>query len=617
LKEKRGSWRSTLILVVVLIFLFAQAIVAINGTRVNETEIINNDTFEDNPEEDPEIIKIIKVFAEPVKAFIGEIIHITAILTDENETPIEGEEVEFYKDDEFLDTAITDEEGIASFNLATNMFDLGTYIITAKHEDFSDDVLIELMDVDLSDGESSGRNGTNDTGGGIATDCTLISGTMVGSVKYASNASDVPPGWNVTINNLDDDFADDSPVGCGEPWNGVTLSPGPPVCNGSSCVYNVVTYSSSGFSGDNFSVEVESPDTKYYGKTEAVPYDVLGVNYGIDVTVDLVDCNLTSVNITPLCTGGNSSNCEVGENIQIDSSYRGDCPSTSWIQVDSTNNSNCIINRTGGDINGMNVSCTGSLCTQNWTIPTVPAGCEGETIYATWAGLYNDSGLTNLINVSSYVSGSFVTFYSPANDPPTISGVPDNSTNEDTMPPSPWINLSYYANDTEDGPFNLTYTLQSQSNATLINCSIVNSHMLNCSMPLANASGSSTLVINVTDTGGASDTDDFIITVNPVNDAPTVLSYSDDSPVTVGDNVTFTVNWSDIDSSGTQLFVCNQSNISSSGCFPLTKEYCMAPGPTSNDYDLVNPKSCQYTTTPSDFPNATYYLKVCDSDNGP
>lgn len=138
------------------------------------------------------------------------------------------------------------------------------------------------------------------------------------------------------------------------------------------------------------------------------------------------------------------------------------------------------------------------------------------------------------------------------NDPPIITGIPDQNISEDTDPTDNWINLSLYASDEETPDSGLTFYIQNQSNASYINCSIVNNYYINCTNPFPNWEGTSIIVVNVTD-GNSWDNDTFVINVLAVNDGPFFnssepvinLTWSED---TINNSINLSISFYDVDS---------------------------------------------------------------------
>src|SRR5438034_32175 len=136
-------------------------------------------------------------------------------------------------------------------------------------------------------------------------------------------------------------------------------------------------------------------------------------------------------------------------------------------------------------------------------------------------------------------SRSFVLTVNPVKDPPTISSVADQSTYEDT----PTAAIPFSVGDFEPIAGSLTVTGHSSNQGLVPDANIVfggsgPSRTLTL-MPAANQSGTATIAITVADPDGASASRSFVLTVNPVNDPPTISSLADqstdeDTPTAVG-----------------------------------------------------------------------------------
>jgi hypothetical protein len=112
-----------------------------------------------------------------------------------------------------------------------------------------------------------------------------------------------------------------------------------------------------------------------------------------------------------------------------------------------------------------------------------------------------------------------------ATQPPEITGTSVNI-DEDTAPPANWIDLHDYTTDPDTNLADLTFAIQSQTNPSLIDCSISSNRYLECSMPAANQSGTNDVTVEASD-GINADSDTFTITVNPINDAPVLSGIPD------------------------------------------------------------------------------------------
>jgi phage tail-like protein len=108
----------------------------------------------------------------------------------------------------------------------------------------------------------------------------------------------------------------------------------------------------------------------------------------------------------------------------------------------------------------------------------------------------------------------------PANNPPTISDIPDKQTYEDTP-----VTVNFTVNDRETPLNNLQLTSRS-SNATLVPQSRMTlggsgANRTLTILPAANLSGSALVTVTVSD-GTYQKSDSFSLTVTPVNDRPVI-----------------------------------------------------------------------------------------------
>ena len=133
---------------------------------------------------------------------------------------------------------------------------------------------------------------------------------------------------------------------------------------------------------------------------------------------------------------------------------------------------------------------------------------------------------------------------------PTISNIPDQTSNEDT----PLTNIPFTVSDPDTPVTSLTVSATS-NNQTLVpdaNLSLGGSgaNRTLTITPAANQNGSATITVSVTDPGGLFAENTFVLTVSAVNDAPVVtaggtLAYTENQAATgIDDTVTVT----DVDS---------------------------------------------------------------------
>ena len=95
------------------------------------------------------------------------------------------------------------------------------------------------------------------------------------------------------------------------------------------------------------------------------------------------------------------------------------------------------------------------------------------------------------------------------------------------------------------------------------------------------------------------------------NAAPVISEVTTNSspqnPKQIGEQITFTVSWTDLESNPGQLFVCNSSSISTTGCGNRT--FC------NTSFQSSSPSSCSYTIQSIDNKTTTFYSAICDSNN--
>ena len=127
-------------------------------------------------------------------------------------------------------------------------------------------------------------------------------------------------------------------------------------------------------------------------------------------TTTLPSCDLSSASITSNCAGGSSSYCEEGETISMSGIISGDCSAVDFFQIDA--DTGCDIQYNNGDMRGIydaTPTIGGSTISGTWTIPAVPLACQGVTVSAVYAGLFDGGppGTGSWVVGTGSVSGSF------------------------------------------------------------------------------------------------------------------------------------------------------------------------------------------------------------------
>lgn len=149
----------------------------------------------------------------------------------------------------------------------------------------------------------------------------------------------------------------------------------------------------------------------------------------------------------------------------------------------------------------------------NRTVSLTPAANQTGTTTITLT-VIDEGGLT--------ASDTFTLTVGGINDAPTISDVVNQSTNEDTATGL----IAFTVDDLETAAGSLVVTAISSNTSLVPNGNIVlggsGSNRTAVITPALNQFGSTTITLTVTDAGGLSATDSFVLNVESVNDLPTI-----------------------------------------------------------------------------------------------
>jgi ELWxxDGT repeat protein len=154
-------------------------------------------------------------------------------------------------------------------------------------------------------------------------------------------------------------------------------------------------------------------------------------------------------------------------------------------------------------------------------------GGSGASRTVTVTPVANQSGTATItVTVTDSNSGTasdtFVLTVNAVNDPPTISDVTNQTINEDNVTSA----LAFTVGDVETAAAGLTLSGSSSNTALVPNANIVfggsGASRTVTVTPAANQSGTATITITVTDAHSGTASDTFLLTVNGVNDPPTI-----------------------------------------------------------------------------------------------
>jgi uncharacterized repeat protein (TIGR01451 family) len=220
-----------------------------------------------------------------------------------------------------------------------------------------------------------------------------------------------------------------------------------------------------------------------------------------------------------------------------------------------------------------------STAWMNALVFTPAADWNGETSF-TWEGPSQG-------NSSPYGPYTITLTIRPVNDPPVLSGTPlaDLNVNENTSPGTVDLSAAFTDVDIATNGDVLGYT------STSSNPDLVSTAVSGASLTLTYASnkdGSASITVTATDQSGASVSDDFTVTVNPVNNPPTARDAS--ITLIAGQSQTITLDYSDLETSQANLQV-------TFGNLNGTLDSSALPGLTYTAPNTAGDDSFTYTVT--------------------
>jgi len=183
--------------------------------------------------------------------------------------------------------------------------------------------------------------------------------------------------------------------------------------------------------------------------------------------------------------------------------------------------------------------------------------------------IYSDVGTYNIqvncsdINVT--MTDNFTLTILSVNDAPNITGIPDQILQEDSGLNDNIIDLHNYTTDEDNTTAELTFTITSESNTTVVDCSVDSNQYIDCTTQ-TDQHGTSDVTVQVSD-GSLTDTDIFTIEVNSTNDAPTFDFALIDQTATEDQLFTYDINCTDVDgdtiaySDNTTLFTIDANGL--------------------------------------------------------
>jgi len=309
--------------------------------------------------------------------------------------------------------------------------------------------------------------------------------------------------------------------------------------DGDSMIYSIVNQPSHGMASVVAGKLVYLPDANFFG---ADSFTYKAGDAALDSNVATVTVTVTAVN---------------------------DAPTVSDITDKSTNEDTAtgLIPFTVGDVETAAASLTVTAVSSNTALvpnANITLGGTGADRTINIVPVLNQSGTTTItVTVSDgekTASDTFVLTVTAVNDLPTIGDITDKSTTEDTATGA----IPFVVGDVETAVGSLTVTAVSSNTALVPNANIAlggagENRTINIT-PASNQSGITTITVTVTDANSGSATDTFVLTVDPINDLPTIsdiTNKSTDEDTATG-NIAFTV--SDVETAVDSLTVAATSS---------------------------------------------------------
>ncbi len=201
---------------------------------------------------------------------------------------------------------------------------------------------------------------------------------------------------------------------------------------------------------------------------------------------------------------------------------------------------------------------TGILTTSGTGGPVITAGQEFGFAGSAWltftpaAGWYGTTSFTwHGTDNAGYRYGADATVtlqVTRANHAPVLSATPLADVTADEDAANSAIDLSSGFSDADGDP--LTYTIEN-SNAGLVAATLDGATLTLAYA--ANANGAAAITVTATDPAGASASDDFAVTVNPLNEAPTAADAS--ITMVVGQSQSVSLDYGDLETAQADLTV--------------------------------------------------------------
>jgi len=262
-----------------------------------------------------------------------------------------------------------------------------------------------------------------------------------------------------------------------------------------------------GGSGPNRTVTI-TPPANQFGTTLIT----LSVNDGLATTSTSFVLTVVSVNDPPTLNA--LTNLVIRENAGLQT------VNLAGISSGATNESQTLTVTAASGNPGLIPTPTVSYTSPNGTGTLTFKPVTNATGTATITVTVNDGGLSNNV-----VTRSFTVTVNAVDAPPTISAIASQTTSEDTS-----ITIPFTVADAETPPALLTVTASSTNTTLVPNANILfdgnGTNRIVTIVPATNQFGTNMITLTVSD-GSTTAASSFVLTVNPVNDPPTLDPITD------------------------------------------------------------------------------------------
>lgn len=282
-------------------------------------------------------------------------------------------------------------------------------------------------------------------------------------------------------------------------------------------------------------------------------------NGGVDTVVQTFHITITSVNDKPSFTVGVNQTAKEGDSLKTVANFNTAINNGAANEGDQTAIRTFTVSNTRNDLFAVQPTISPAGVLTYTPLPEL-LDSTASPFVATVSVTLNDHGGTDNGGVQLSDTKTFtITIGALANKNPTIAAIDDIDTDEDT----PTNVVNFIIGDRETAPAALTLSAKSSNTALVPIAGVVfggsGANRTVQVTPAANQVGTTVITVTVKDANGGTKDEAFTVTVNPINDAPTIAAITDQT--TKGDTpITVKITVGDVDDNLADLIVTAQSS---------------------------------------------------------